>query len=85
MAEGGIASGGVNSSVNKPFSWTLLFLRLNSAEMVSGTAALQCCGSGGTEWAKHSAGSLFTPVNNLDLCTRSDKWSPSAAVPSVMT
>lgn len=42
-------------------------------DMVLGTNAVQCCGSGGTEQAKHSEYSLF----NLDLCSRSDKRCPS--------
>lgn len=47
-------------------------------DMASGTSAVQCCGSGGTEQAKHSVDSLFALAHNLDdLCSRSDKWSPS--------
>lgn len=47
-------------------------------DVVLGTAAVQCCGSGGTEQGKHSVDSLFALANNLDdLYSKSDKWSPS--------
>lgn len=63
-------------------SCKILFLIIRKTlvldDMALGTTAVQFCGSGGTEQAKHSVDSLFALAHNVDdLCSRSDKWSPS--------